>query len=436
MRIIPMEHRDIIASSDFDADIEEAEERSFNWSVLLPLFISLMFGFSSCKDNDQPVPPERDLVPVSFSIEMESDAGTRLSYGDKDTQMKWEEGDEIKLYDGCDQPHTLVYNNSGKFEGSACRNGSYTNYRAVYPVSAIYNEVSIGATQTALKGSFDKNSVPMIANAPEQNKLSFKRAFSLLKITVPAGYSKIVVSNYDSSGGASYLTGTATLTYNSDVSVVKNSGTSSVTLLPSSGSEIAKGTYYLSVFPCTLTGLQLSCYKGDKVFFKCKAGNSSIARKEVLNIGDLTDSNWSFTCEAFKIIPPGSSGNYYLADRNLGATNTSDGGNSYTKSQVTTSIPSSVWGPNWKMPYRQELQDWADMLDISGDIAVTDGSYPEIYFPLCSYWGYEADNSRLTYLDLYKTEEGFYTEYIPEEPASIEENYTASIRPVFTVPAQ
>lgn len=439
MRIIPMEHRDIIASSDYDADIEEAGEDTYIWSVMLPLCMSLMFGFSSCNDNELPVRPERDLVPASFSVEVEGETGTRLSFGDKDTKMNWEVGDKIKLYDGCSSPHVLEYTSTGKFEGSVCQNSSFSDYRAVYPVSATssYNDVTIGATQTAVNGSFDKASVPMIAYAPEKNKLSFNRAFSLLKITVPAGYSKIVVSNYDSSGGASYLTGTATLTYNSDVSVVKNSGNSSVTLVPSSGSEIAEGTYYLSVFPCTLTGLQLSCYKGDKVFFKCKADNSAIARNKVIKIGDLTDSNWSFTCEAFKITPSGSSRSYYLADRNLGATNTSAKGNTYTKKQFTTSTPSSVWGPGWRLPYRLELTDWADMIDLStfGDIAVTGEDYPKIYFPLCPYWGFEEDGSQVTYLSLYITEEGTYTEIIPKETATISSTYPASIRPVFTVPA-
>lgn len=439
MRIIPMEHRDIIASSDFDADIEEAGEDTYIWSVMLPLCMSLMFGFSSCNDNELPVRPERDLVPASFSVEVEGETGTRLSFGDKDTKMNWEVGDQIKLYDGCSSPHVLEYTSTGKFEGSVCQNSSFSDYRAVYPVSATssYNDVTIGATQTAVNGSFDKASVPMIAYAPEKNKLSFNRAFSLLKITVPTGYSKIVVSDYNASGDASYLSGAATLTYNSEVSVVKNSGTSSVTLVPSSGTEIAGGTYYLSVFPCNLTGLQLSCYKGNEIFFKCKAGDSTIARNKVIKIGDLTDSNWSFTCEAFKITPPNSSRSYYLADRNLGATNTSDSGNSYKQSQFTTSTPTSVWGPGWRLPYRLELKDWADMIHLStsGDIAVTGEDYPDIYFPLCPYWGFEEDGLQVTYLSLYITEEGTYTEFIPEETATISSSYPACIRPVFTVPA-
>ena len=436
MRIIPVEHRDIITSST-DADIEDADVRTFNWTVLLPLFLSLMFGFSSCKDTDLPVSPERDLVPISFSVEMDNEVGTRLCIDDGyDAKMNWEVGDRIKLYDGCTTPHVLEYKSTGKFEGDVCPNRSYSDYRAVYPVSTTssYNDVSIGATQAAVIGSFDKASAPMIAFAPEANKLSFKRAFSLLKIAVPAGYSKIVVSNYSSSGNASYLTGAATLTYSSEVSIDKNSGTTSVTLVPSSGTEIAEGTYYLSVFPCELTGLQMACYKGNEIFFKCKAGNSSIARKEVVNVGNLKDSSWRFTCEAFKITPSGSSG-YYLADRNLGAANTSDYGNFYTKSEFSSSTPSSVWGPGWSMPNEYDLGDWADMIELvpSGNIAVTNGPYPEIYFPLCAYWGY---NDTAPYLNLSLITEVNGGTVSLSAKVSDSPIDGASIRPVFKVPVQ
>ncbi len=440
-----MEHRDIITGStdpDPAAEIESISWRGY-WNILLPLFMSLLLGFSSCHDEDLPNPPERELVPASFSVEIEGDAETRLSFDDngENLDFHFDAGDKIKLYDGCDTPHELTYNaGEAKLKGSVCPGRSYANYRAVYPASTTsdYNKVSISATQTAVNGSFDKASAPMIANYDhENNKLLFKRAFSLLKIKVPAGYSKIVVSNY----GSDYLTGNATLTYNLDVSISKTEGESSVSLLPASGQEIAAGTYYMCVFPSALSGLQLACYNGDKISFKCKkasdSDDSSIDSTKGIILGDLTDSGWTFTCEAYKITPPGSSGSYYLADRNIGATSISVEGTSYPKSQVTTSIPSSEWGPSWSMPYRLELKDWADMINLSTseDIAVTSGDYPEIKFPLCSYWGYESDNLYVTYLNLYKTSEGIYTEFIPEESASIGDSYKAAIRPVFTVPA-
>lgn len=451
MRIIPVEHRDIITSST-DADIEDADVRTFNWSVLLPLFLSLMFGFSSCKDTDLPVSPERDLVPISFSVEMDNEVGTRLCIDDGyDAKMNWEVGDRIKLYDGCTTPHVLEYKSTGKFEGDVCPNRSYSDYRAVYPVSTTssYNDVSIGATQAAVIGSFDKASVPMIAFAPEANKLSFKRAFSLLKITVPTGYSKIVVSNYSSSGNASYLTGAATLTYNretTEVGITKNSGTSSVTLVP----EQTGGTYYLSVFPCDLTGLQLSCFRGDEIFFKCKAGNSVISRSQVVNIGDLT-SDWNFTCQAVNIgcvlKENGKEVNYYIADRNLGITESDPLGIEYPQGSED---PANIWGPGWSLPNDNTLEYWAgggknyngNYVNSSFNETAAEYSLAKdnetgtvwVSLPVPNYDGnfignYWGTGGHYLYISK-KTTESF--------SATIETNFyeKAYIRPVFTVPAQ
>lgn len=370
MQIIPMEHRDIITGStdpDPEAEIDSMYWREY-WNILLPLFMSLLLGFSSCDDGDLPNPPERELVPVSFSVEIEGDAETRLSFGDDDEKVDFhfESGDKIRLYDGCSEPHLLVYK-TNKFEGSVCAAKDFAKYRAVYPASSSpssYNIVTINATQTVNAGSFDKASAPMIADYNQgDNKLSFKRAFSLLKIKVPAGYSKIVVSNYSSPDKKYYLTGTAELAYNSEgISITKNSekGKSSVTLVPASGEG---GIYYMSILPCTLSGLQVACYNGDKISFKCKAAGSAdkdkeIARPEGIILGDVTASDWTFTCEAVNIgcifSEDGKNVNFYIADRNLGSTDTSSG----TKYLQGTTEPSIIWGPGWILPSDEMLEYW------------------------------------------------------------------------------
>lgn len=449
MRIIPLEHRDIITGST-DPDEQDLADpiieaiplwEGFFSVVILPLFLCLSLCFSSCQDNELPEPPVEDLVPLSFSVTIEgNEDNTRTAINSE--KIVWENGDKITLFDGTGNREFTYSSASKKFEGEALAHK--TTYQAIYPYSSaasshtgsFYNTVTISTEQQAINGTFDKSSVPMIAYVDATDKkLHFLWAFSLMKIKVPSGasYTKIVVSNYSSTGTDSYLSGIATVSYNAGVSVTKSTGSSSVSLVPAgSGTTIGEGTYYLSIFPCSLTGLQVACYNEDKISFISLAKNQSVDRNKAIDLGEVIDSR--ITCHAYKITPSGS-GSYYLADRNLGAASTSAEGNSYIKSQVKTSIPSSVWGPSWSMPYRLELEDWANMIDISGDIAVTSGSYPKIYFPLRSYWGYEADDLRVTYLNLYKTSEGTYTEYIPEESASIGDGYTASIRPVFTAPA-
>lgn len=460
MQIIPMEHRDIITGStdpDPQAEIEPFIWRGY-WNILLPLFMSLLLGFSSCHDGDLPNPPERELVPASFSVEIEGDAETRLSFDDDDAKLDFhfETGDKIKLYDGCSTPHELTYNaENSKFEGSVCPDGSYANYRAVYPASTTsdYNKVSIRATQTAVNDSIDKESAPMIANYNhEQNKLYFKPAFSFLKITVPDGYSKIVVSNYSSDDENYSLTGNATLTYNTDVLVTKASGgKSSVSLVPASGhSAIPAGTYYMSVFPCSLSGLQMACYKGDQISFKCKKASTDfdkrINRKEGVLLGDLTAAGWAFTCEAVNvgcIFTEGSQNvNYYIADRNLGITTDDPKGTMYSQGGA---VPSEIWGPGWILPTDNILKYWAGTLNNNNGETVL-SSFSDAKYSLAkdtnpiwvslpapqygenyigNYWG--TDNH---YLYILKSS-GLSKKEIKSNTSSTE----AYIRPVFTVPA-
>lgn len=460
MRIIPMEHRDIITGST-DPD-PQAEIEPFIWkssfSILLPLFMSLLLGFSSCHDEDLPNPPERELVPASFSVEIEGDAETRLSFVDNDTKLDFhfETGDKIKLYDGCSTSHVLTYNaDEAKFKGSVCSNRSDTEYsafRAVYPASSStssYNEVLINATQTVNAGSFDKASAPMIANYNhEQNKLFFKPAFSLLKITVPEEYSKIVVTNYSSPNKNYYLTGTATLAYdgtNVQVSKKDNDGKSSVTLNPASG---LGDTYYMCIFPCILSGLQVACYKGDKISFRCNAGfNMEIARTDGLRLGNVADLNWA-TCEAINIgcIFTGQNVNYYIADRNLGITDSSPLGAEYSQGEAA---PSEVWGPGWSLPNVNTLNYWAKSAKNGVGNYVNSSFYEDkeeyslakdnapgtiwVSLPVPSfegnyignYWG--ADDN---YLYISKLE----TEQLSTAINQNNSDETAYIRPVFTVP--
>lgn len=459
MQIIPLEPRDIIASSgdpDPEAEIESMSWREY-WNILLPLFMSLLLGFSSCHDGDLPNPPERELVPASFSVEIEGDAETRLSFdGTGDSKMVFVEGDQIKLHDGCETPHLLTYNAEEKrFKGSVCANSSYTDYRAVYPASttSAYNEVSISATQTAVNGSFDKASVPMIANAPERTKLSFKLAFSLLNIQVPAGYSKIVISNYSSTNVDYDLTGTATLTYDTDVHVTKNSGErkSSVSLVPGSGqSTIPAGTYYMSVFPCTLSGLQMACYQDDKISFRCKAEGGSIVRAYGLRLGNLAASDWTFTCEAVNIgcifEEGGTNVNYYIADRNLGITAEKPDGTMYSQGGA---VPSEIWGPGWILPTDNILSYWAGTLKNKNEKNVR-SSFGDAKYSLANelnpiwvslpapefgdnnignYWGTGSH-----YLYIYKPS-GDPLSVTIKDNSSTPISSGAYIRPVFTAPA-
>lgn len=453
MRIIPMEHRDIITGStdpeqqDLADPIIEAIPvwDGFFSVVILPLFLCLSLCFSSCQDNELPEPPVEDLVPLSFSVTIEgNEDNTRTAING--TNIVWVDGDKITLFDGTGNREFTYSASDHKFNGEALAHK--TTYQAIYPYSSaasshtgsLYNTVTISAEQQAIKGTFDKSFVPMIAYVDATDKkLHFCWAFSLMKIEVPSGasYTKIVVSNYSSTGTESYLSGTATVSYNAGVSITKSTGSSSVSLVPASGTTIDEGTYYLSIFPCSLTGLQVACYNGDKISFICKSKTQTVERNKAIDLGKVNESR--ITCHAYKITPSGSSGSYYLADRNLGATSIWDTGNQCTKVEVGSLTLSSVWGPGWRIPNKTELTtDIKSMLYpevkkyCGKDYAYTSGTYPNpaVNFPLGSYWGVESylwlrsDVIDDTTLLMGTTD--YYT---------ISDTNTASIRPVFTAPA-
>lgn len=463
-RIIPIEHRDIITGSN-DPEPQDLEDpiiddiptwEGFFGAVILPLFLCLSLCFSSCQDNELPEPPVEDLVPLSFSVAIEgNEDNTRTAISSE--KIVWEEGDKITLFDGAGNREFSYSSTSKKFVGEALAHK--TAYLAIYPYTSaassqtgsLYNTVTINAEQQAINGTFDKSSVPMIAyvDATNNNKLHFLWAFSLLKIVVPSGasYNKIVVSNYSSIDTDSYLSGTATVSYNAGVSISKSTGSSSVSLVPSgAGSTIGEGTYYLSIFPCSLTGLQVACYNEEKISFISLAKKQIVDRYKAIDLGVVEDSR--ITCDAINIgcIFTGQNVNYYIADRNLGNLD----GTMYSQGAAD---PSKIWGPGWILPGDNILKYWTGAVNnkegnsVSSSFDYINAKYYlakdnksesiRVSLPLLQpsdnyigyYWGTEDH-----YLYINKPSVGSLSMIIDNCTShSIERAY---IRPVFTVPAQ
>lgn len=375
IKFVHLKGCDVIASSGGDEPMQQSEDADiegmpvFNsiWKfALLPFILCLMLGISSCKESDLPEPPVEELVPVSLSAEAEKTEGnTRVKISSPN--IVWENGDKISLFDGKGNREFTYSTDDNKFHGMALANQSY---QAIYPYSSkasaqsgtFYNTVTVNAEQQAIDGNFDKTSVPMIAYYSD-NKLHFRWAYSLLKIGVQEGfsYSKIEISNYSSTGTDSYLAGTATIANGAYVSITKSSGSSSITLVPAAGkNEISKGNYYISILPCKLTGLQITCYDTDKIGIKSgDLDDLTINRHEGFELGTI-DEYW-FTCQAINIgcifDKGGQETNYYIADKNLGATESNLQGTKY--SQEDKVDPATVLGPGWELPSTNVLEYWA-----------------------------------------------------------------------------
>lgn len=464
IKFVHLKGCDVIASSggdepmqqSEDADIEGVPEFRSIWNLaLLPFVLCLMLGVSSCKDNELPEPPVEELVPVSLSAEVEKgmdDTRVKIS----DAALLWENGDKISLFDGKGNREFTYSTEDNKFHGKALANQSY---QAIYPYSSeasaqsgtFYNTVTVNAEQQAIDGNFDKTSVPMIAYYSD-NKLHFRWAYSLLKIGVQEGfsYSKIEISNYSSTSTDSYLAGTATIANGAYVSITKRSGSSSITLVPAAGKdEISKGNYYISILPCKLTGLQITCYDTDKIGIKSgDLDDLTINRHEGFELGTI-DEYW-FTCQAIDIgcifEEDGKATNYYIADRNLGITEDKPNGTKY--SQTDKVDPATVLGPGWELPSTNVLEYWAgirknnDAQTISSSFDEVDEAYKikrdteslTVFLPapyndsgnyIGRYWG----NDDQLYIKK-MSDTGKLSKEIKDDSSD------AFIRPVFPVPVQ
>lgn len=464
IKFVHLKGCDVIASSGGDEPMQQSEDADiegmpvFNsiWKfALLPFILCLMLGISSCKESDLPEPPVEELVPVSLSAEVEKgmdDTRVKIS----DAALLWEDGDKISLFDGKGNREFTYSTEDNKFHGKALANQSY---QAIYPYSSeasaqsgtFYNTVTVNAEQQAIDGNFDKTSVPMIAYYSD-NKLHFRWAYSLLRIEVQEGfsYSKIEISNYSSTGTDSYLAGTATIANGANVSITKsNNGSSSITLVPAAGkNEISKGNYYISILPCKLTGLQITCYDTDKIGIKRgDLDDLTITRHEGFELGTIGE--YWFTCQAIDIgcifDKDGQKTNYYIADRNLGIINGEPNGTKYSQAVD----PATVWGAGWELPSTNVLKYWAEELEnndgqtISSNFDEVNGAYiikrntesltvslpaPSNASGICigRYWG--NDNQYLYILN-----NGSLSKTIEEDDSG---NISAFIRPVFPVSVQ
>ena len=289
------------------------KNRTMKKYILPFMSIALLMAMASCSSSDDEVAEikeESKLIPMTFTATQESNAGTRaaLSTGNS---VVWQTDDKISVFDGtgAEGNHEFALTGDvkeGKFSGNASPDA--TKFTAVYPYTSgatlesdgRVSGITLPAEQTATLNSFDPKAALMMAVSTEENKnkLDFKNAVSLVKVTTEFACKQIVLSSNEDIAG----TGTLNWKYIDIPSITFTSNQSkTVTLKPATvGGVIAAGTYYIAICPHTSNGFSISFINSDdtKAYTRTSTGENKFNRSKIKNLGTFAESSqWTSTIE-------------------------------------------------------------------------------------------------------------------------------------------
>ena len=292
------------------------QNRTMKKYILPFIYIAMLMAMASCSSSDDEgaeIKEESKLIPMTFTATQESNAGTRaaLSTGNS---VVWQTDDKISVFDGtgAEGNHEFALTGDvkeGKFSGNASPDA--TRFIAVYPYTSgatlesdgRVSGITLPAEQTATLNSFDPKAALMMAVSTEENKnkLDFKNAVSLVKVTTEFPCKKIVLTaDVDIAG-----TGTLYNNYSDIPSITFTSNQSkTITLKPATGEFFDKGTYYIVVPPITLAnGFSISFINSDdtKAYTRTSIQSNTFNRSKIKNLGTFTfteSSQWTSTIES------------------------------------------------------------------------------------------------------------------------------------------
>lgn len=208
--------------------------------------------------------------------------------------INWTTDDAITVIDGAGNnvEFTLTEGegtSSGKFKGEVSQTAD--SYTALYPYQkdvtaseGTLKGVVLKSEQTAVAGSFDPEAALMMAES-EAGSLSFKNIVGFVKVTPTVSCARITLVSNNSE---SKLAGTAdiTMTDGKPTATVTDGASSSVSIV---GDIKAGSTYYIAIFPETLTGgfrLVFTTADGQDTY-KSTTNELAIKRNYVTNLGNV-----------------------------------------------------------------------------------------------------------------------------------------------------
>lgn len=272
------------------------------------LFASIMFlAFTACssEENNESENVSNsivEMVPMTFKVSNESESDTRALIDAN--IIKWEEQDEISIFDGTNNNKFVLSEgagtSSGAFTGSALPAEKYT---AVYPYTEganLNNDGSVSGVvlpykQTATAGSFDPKAILMMSKSDsnDKTKLKFKNAISFVKFNTDFDCSKVVLRPIDDN---TPLAGKGTLKWIGDEpSIDFTNSTEKSYSITLSGTINAGTTYYIIIPTGTLTAgwnVTFAATSGT-VYIRKTTKNFTFKRNKIVDLGNLSkDGNY------------------------------------------------------------------------------------------------------------------------------------------------
>lgn len=313
---------------------------------------------TGCEKPQEQVEPSvsESVFTITATIEQPTDSpDTKTSLGPKDvgaatTPVYWSNGDKIKLFSGTSYATGSIMATTsetawGEFtlEDSEPTPEASGPYYAFYPYTTssaptIAGDGKITATlgnQSYAEDSFGANAAPMVAYAASGTNLTFKNVFGLLKLTLNQTSGVSVSAIRVTSSAGEYLSGKATIDYNSGNPTVTfdaaNNRSHSVTLTcptPVSLNDAAK-IFYIAVPPVSSGGYEVKVYTSDGRLMTRTIpdlDDNDIVCSRILNMpaigftadGTVTDLSASGTTANCYIAAPGGQYVFTMAQGNLG----------------------------------------------------------------------------------------------------------------------
>lgn len=260
--------------------------------------LAALAGLAGCAkenaDSPEKNPTGNTLVTLTANQE---NAETKAEISSENSKViNWTKDDAITVIDGNGKNVKFALTEGegtsrGKFKGEVSQTAD--SYIALYPYQkdvtaseGALKGVVLKSEQTAVAGSFDPKAALMMAvTETGSTDLSFKNIVGLVKVTPTVACARITLVSNNSE---SKLAGTAdiTMTDGKPTATVTESASSSVSIV---GDIEAESTYYIAIFPETLSGgfsLVFTTSDGQDTY-KSTSKALEIKRNLVTNLGNV-----------------------------------------------------------------------------------------------------------------------------------------------------
>lgn len=339
------------------------------------IWLTALVMLSSCYAEDLTENSNSELKKMTFTAVAGEEGGTRTALAENGISVNWQEDDYVSVFDAAGQNNAFALTGGagtsiGELTGtltveSPTRIALYPYADGATISGNVISKAVMPADQTAVKDGFDPQSNIMTAYSTG-TKFYFKQAVCYVKIQTNDVCKSIVFR----ANGGEKLAGTVKLKIGSDGVAsheVTANESSAVTLVPSDGTTIPAGTYYVGILPQRLSrGFTVECYNASNntMLVKSYAHSTNVfSRDKIVSLGSVSlDDGWTkenaHICQHYyeygkgknivQAVDLGLPSGIKWANINLGATKIEDYGDYY------------AWGA---------LEPWLESYDQSGRIA-------------------------------------------------------------------